>query len=156
MGIDCQQLKDVVINPALTALGMNTPSAICLLLGTAAQESGMGNYIKQIGGPAYGIFQMEIQSYERIWGNLIFPNVALRAKIRLLLGYTNKPPASRMASDLMLATIMTRLFYYMVKKPLPEENDITGIAAYWKTYYNSKLGAGTEQEFIKNYERYVK
>jgi hypothetical protein len=51
-----QLIKTVLINfdPFLASL-----NAIQLLMGTAAQESHLGTYLKQINGPALGVFQME-------------------------------------------------------------------------------------------------
>ena len=40
--------------------------------------------------------------------------------------------------------------------PLPTDpNDIPALAALWKRVYNTPLGAGTEAEFIDDYQRYV-
>ena len=50
---------------------------------------------------------------------------------------------------------MCRVHYYRVSEALPEENDIEGMARYWKKYYNTPLGAGTEEEFIHNYKEYM-
>lgn len=154
--MDCRQLKEIVVVPALTALGLNTPSAVNLLLGTAAVESQMGKYIKQIKGPALGIYQMEPRTYLDIWLRLIDPKIALKAKIKLLLGYEGKPPAERLSSDLMLATIMTRLYYFSIPQSLPDKDDIMGLGTYWKDHYNTHLGAGSVQEFTDAYYRYVK
>jgi hypothetical protein len=63
--------------------------------------------------------------------------------------------SSRMASDLLLATIMARLFYANILESLPDANDIPGMARYWKLYYNSAAGKGTTDEFIANYKEYV-
>lgn len=38
---------------------------------------------------------------------------------------------------------------------LPASEDIAGLATYWKQYYNTPQGKGTEAEFIKNCERSV-
>lgn len=156
MTINSAQLRDIIIRPTLTALGMLSPSAENLLLGTAAVESQIGKYIKQVNGPAIGIFQMEPRTFEDIWERKISTNVAVRAKVRLLLGYEVRPKAERMASDLMLAALMTRIFYYSIPKELPDKDDIIGLATYWKTYYNTPKGKGTVEGFSDAYTRYVK
>ena len=155
--MDCRQLKEFVIVPALTALGMFNPNAVNLLLGTAAQESNLGHYIVQQGigfKGGIGIYQMEALTYNNIWDRQIENNIALKAKIRLLLGYAGRPEVNRMATDLLLATVMCRLYYYAVPKPLPQ--DLPSMAAFWKLHYNTVLGAGTEEEFIENYNKYIK
>lgn len=55
-----------------TAIGAQfaSSSAVNLLLGTAAQESAFGTYLRQIGGgPARGVFQMAPATAKDIWEN---------------------------------------------------------------------------------------
>ena len=54
--------------------------------------------------------------------------------------------------NLRYATAMARIHYLRVKESLPNTNDVAGLAKYWKLYYNTPLGRGTEEEFIKNYK----
>lgn len=156
--MNARQLKEVVIVPSLIALGLESPAAVNLMLGTCAQESAMGQYLVQqnIGFKGgIGIYQMQRLTYDDIWNRKIEDNVAIKARIRLMLGYDGKPPADRMASDLKLATVMTRLFYAAISDPLPDQDDIRGLGAYWKKFYNSAMGKGTIDEFVTNYRKYV-
>src|SRR5258706_9966058 len=105
MTINCSQLRDIIIKPALIAIGLNSEAAINLLLGTAAQESNMGTYVKQTTGPALGLFQCEPLTYDDIWDRLVQPSVAMKAKIQLYCGYSGKPAAKRLMFDMSLATI---------------------------------------------------
>jgi hypothetical protein len=137
---------------------MNSLGAVNLLLGTAAQETNMGEFLLQrsigIRG-GIGLYQMQQSAYDQLWDNVISKNVALRAKLRLMLGYEGRPMASRMASDLFLATAMARLYYYVIKVPLPDSNDIEGMASFYKKWWNTPSGKATEEQFIENYKRYV-
>lgn len=151
MGIDCKQLRDEIIVPSLITLNMLSDSAVYLLLGTAAQESGMGTYIRQIQGPAVGIFQMEPTTYFSLWNTMKIP---LRQKIMSYLNYAEEPDASFMVHDLGFAAIMCRLKYASITAPLPV-NEVSQLAHYWKVYYNTNAGRGTEYEFIANYRKYV-
>lgn len=156
--MNVRQLRDVIVVPVLTALGMFSPNAVNLLLGTAAQESQLGHFIVQQGigfNGGIGIYQMQKAAYNNIWDRQISNNIALKMRIRLLLGYDIRPVAERMASDLLLATAMARLYYHQITMSLPEHNDIPGLAAYWKKWYNTVLGKGTEQEFVDNYAKYI-
>jgi len=132
---------------------MNSPTAVNLLLGTAAQESNMGYYRRQIGGgPAVGIFQMEPNTLCDIWTNYLrYRPVLDRRMGRLVDDFS---PEGLVTSD-RYAVIMARLHYRRVKEPFPEPNDIKGLAHYWKDHYNTKKGKGTVEEFIENYKRYV-
>ena len=156
--MNVRQVKELIIVPALTALGLNSPSAVNLLLGTMAQESQMGHFIVQTniglkGG--IGAYQMERPAYLDIWRNKVAISTSLKAKIRLLLGYEIMPSAERMASDVMLSTIMARLYYAAISSPFPNPDDISGLAHYYKKYWNTELGKATEQEFINNYNKYI-
>jgi len=57
--------------------------------------------------------------------------------------------------DLRLATIGCRLRYLKVKEPLPAQDDIHGMARYWKRWYNTSAGRGTVDEFIEKYHEFV-
>jgi len=50
---------------------------------------------------------------------------------------------------------MCRVHYLRRAEPLPKADDVHGMAAYWKRYYNTVHGKGTQQEFVENYERYI-
>ena len=38
------------------------------------------------------------------------------------------------------ATAVARLIYWRVPRPLPAASDLDGLAAYWKTHYNTAAG----------------
>jgi hypothetical protein len=156
--MQARQLRDIIIVPSLTAIGHYSSAAVNLLLGTCAQESHMGHYIiqKRIGmNGGIGIYQMQKPTFDDVWDRTVMPNIAMKAKIRLLLGYEGRPNPDRMASDLSLATVMARLFYSLIPELLPKDNDIEGMARYYKQYYNTPLGKATELQFKLNYIQYV-
>lgn len=155
MSIKANQLRIHVIVPAISSIGLYSMSAENLLLGTAAQESHLGEYLKQVKGVALGIYQMEPDTYHWLWDSHVKPKVNILSKIRLYCGYSGKPDASRLVSDLTLATIMARLRYSVEKESLPFPNNIEELARYWKKYYNTENGSGTTEEFILNYRKYV-
>ncbi|MBF0439776.1 MAG: hypothetical protein HQL93_11725 [Magnetococcales bacterium] len=154
MGIQVKQFRENVIRPALELLHMESPTAEALMLGTAAQESRMGQYLRQVGGgPALGVFQMEPATYQDIWRNFIetHPEILQLLATR----WPVKPPPEQMVTDLLLAAVMCRLHYRRVKAALPQADDLAGLANYWKRYYNTPKGAGTESEFIRNWQQSV-
>ena len=152
--IDGHQLTEVVIRPALEELDMWSQSAENLILGTCAQESALGLYLKQIKGPALSIFQIEEATYNDIWRYLA-GKYDIGESILSSCNCDQMPEFEQIGWDLRLATMMCRIKYWMVPESLPDADDIEGLAAYWKKYYNTELGKGTEEEFIANYERYV-
>lgn len=153
--MDSKQFEKYVVQPALTLLEMDSPAARALLLGTAAQESGLGHYLRQVGGgPALGAFQMEPATYRDIWRN--FLDYQPKLKARLALRWPVEPEPEEMMTDLLLAAVMCRLHYRRVKAPLPKADDLPGLARYWKMHYNTPMGAGSELEFIHNWHERVK
>lgn len=158
MSIDCYQLSEYVIKPALSCLGLGGDDAAHLLLLTCAQETQLGKYLVQAkinfsGG--IGIYQMQAPTFHYIWDNQVAPYAAVRAKIKLYIGYDNKPAIQRLATDLSLATIMARLFYHRVEEPLPNCNDMKAVATYYKKYWNTERGKATVEEAMANYVLYV-
>lgn len=158
MAIEPSHLREYVIVPTLTKLGLYSESAVELLMGTAAQESHLGRYLHQINGPAIGIYQMEPATYRDIYANFLRYKDRLREKVdalRAAVG-TIDPSEREMHGNLYLATAMARIHYLRVPTPLPSAGDLWGLAHYWKVNYNSYLGKGTEEEFVQNYNRYCK
>jgi len=149
--IDVKQFREIVIRPALKLIKLHSPAAEELLLGTALQESRL-QYLKQLGsGPALGVFQMEPRTHDDIWKNYLSykPDLA-KAVARL----SHSPTAQSLATDLMYAAAMSRIHYLRIPAALPAEGDIDGQAHYWKKYYNTYLGAGTEDEYLEHWYSY--
>ena len=84
-----------VVEPGLSAIGLDSQAARELLLGTALQETGLRN-IQQVGGPALGYFQMEPATHDDIWENFLAYRPDLAARVKALL-----PDGEPLASDLL-------------------------------------------------------
>jgi len=154
MGILCKDLREVVIQPALKKLNLWSESAENLLLGTAAQESQMGRYLRQINGPALGIFQMEPSDHNDIWSNYLMYRGELMSVI-LKLTVPNMMRTEQLCWNLRYAAAMCRIHYLRVPEPLPHADDTAGLGCYWKNHYNTHEGKGTVEEWVKNYTAMV-
>ena len=149
--MNSQQLLDYIIKPTLEYMGgnYNSKNAQMLLLSTAAIESKCGYYIKQINGPALGIWQMEPATHEDIWRNCD----ALQGDTGDIEVLTN--PAFEFDEDLIVsptyACAMARLKYSMDTAPLPHYKDIAAIYREYKRIYNTHLGKSTYEKFEKAY-----
>lgn len=134
---------------------MATGNAVQLLIGTAAVESRMGYYRRQMGnGPARGIFQMEPATERDIWDNWIKYKSGIGQRIKEITGVYG-PDHTALEKNLSYQVVMSRLHYRRVWEILPEYNDIPAQARYWKKYYNTHLGAGTPEKYIECWERFV-
>lgn len=136
----------------MTLAGAN---AVQLMIGTAAVESRMGYYRRQLGnGPARGIYQMEPATERDIWQNWIRFQSGMGDKIKEITGVGAADPIA-LEKNLSYQTVMSRLHYRRVRAPLPQYNDIKAQAEYWKKYYNTYLGKGTPEKYIECWERFV-
>lgn len=142
MAFDYTEFKGQ-IEKTLAEFHLNDPAAVELLLGTAAIESDFGTYLHQIRGPAEGPFQME-------------PATFLYLKKLFVKDYPaiGNFQAEDMQHNLRAAIIMARLKYRSIKAPLPDADDLPGLAAYYKKWYNTPLGAATPAKFIAKYKEY--
>lgn len=150
--MDKKQLRDL-IKRVLVALDLHSEAAENLLMGTAAQESRLGEYIRQLGsGPALGIFQMEPATFKDIVQNYLQYKPELGKKVMSISG-VNALRSEYLEYNLALAICMCRVHYLRVTPNMPR--NLVGWAKYWKEYYNTRLGKGTEEEFIRNFKNLV-
>ena len=163
--MNAQQLHDYIVKPTLEYMGgnYNTVEARFLLLCTAAIESECGHYIKQIGGPALGIWQMEPATHDDIchncdaMNNVNFENSIERFTDDIIWCSDCNNYNSLMVSP-MYACAMARLKYSMDSKALPAYNggtdlDIDMFYRYYKRVYNTGLGASTFDKWLSAIER---
>lgn len=156
-GINIGQLRKLVVRPVIKHLDAWSLSAENLILGTIAQESHGSHYIQQLGGgPAVGMCQMEPATFRDIYQNYLKYRPELAAKVAELElpNWYEDHDADEMAGNNYYAVAMCRVHYLRVSEPLPEADDLHGLASYWKRFYNSHFGKGTPQEFMVNYRRF--
>ena len=142
--INTEQLRELIIIPTLRYLEPEIPyseAAVELLMMTAAHESRLGTYIAQVGGPALGIYQMEPATEDDIIENFLDYRRKISLKVEGLI------PNKCLISDLKYATMMARVHYYRDSEPLPEVDDIEGLAKYAKRVYNTKAGKADWRDY---------
>lgn len=144
--MNLSQIRDQVIVPALTQIGYNDPAAVRLVLGTGLIES---NYeaLAQYGGPALGFWQMEPATANDLWTNYIMPRAHFLPKVYDLMIY-RYDKVEQLTWNLRYAAAMCRIKYLSIPASLPDADDLEGIAAYYKQWYNTPLGAATASRFI--------
>jgi len=162
--MDPQQLLTHVIRPVLQHLDLRSEAAEILLLGTVAHESKCGEYLHQVGGPALGIYQIEPVTHFDVWENYLRYKSGLMLKIQDMVpvaqrrrtpgGWVSGSDAM-LITDLAYATAIARVIYLRAPMKLPEADDLHGLAAYWKKYYNTPLGKGTVEKWLSDYAKYV-
>lgn len=153
-GLIAREFLDLVIRPTLSELAnadhrINSPAAERLLLGTAVYESNL-RYMKQRGGPARSLFQIEPTTFEDVWRWLTAQSSSLPTTVHRLC-FTGKSALDQYAGNQHLACAIARLLYWRSHDPLPAADDIIGLSRYYKVHYNTSLGSGTSEKWLFAY-----
>lgn len=151
-----EQLLELIIKPALYELQLYSDDAAELLLFTCAVESNGGHFLKQVNGPALGIYQMEPETYTDIWANFIVHKQSILSMFAHNFSIMTMPSEDRLIYDLRFATAMTRLHYRRVNEPLPSKDDVNAIWEYYKKYYNTIKGSAEKLPSITKYKVFIK
>ncbi len=120
----------------------DSESAIRLLCMIAAHESGDFHYIKQVKGPALGIFQMEPATYDDVVTYIKHNQSRFD-----MLAHDLPKPAEYMAFNPRFGAAVCRTYLLRIPEPLPESDDIDGLANYAKDHWNTYLGAAKWQDY---------
>ena len=149
------QFRREVIDPTLDKLELGGESAADLMLGTAIHESKLVSRAQIGGGPALGLYQVEPKTHDDVWANFLAYKPGLATKVLQLLGDEN--PLHGLQYNDAYATAIARMKYFRAEKreDLPSAGDIDGMATYWKDYYNTKRGKGTEDEFVRDWNQFM-
>lgn len=145
-----------IIRFTLHCIDMYSPEAEELLLATAAHESLLGRHLLQYpNGPARGLYQMEPATEDDIWINYIHYRKNLTDMVGNLTGLRSSSPL-QLQFNPIYATVMARIHYKRIPEPLPPADNIHGMAAYWKKYYNTDGGNGSVLEFVEKYLQFAR
>ena len=154
-----KQLKDLIAR-VLKSMGHYSREAVDLLMVTAAQESHCGHYIRQIGGPALGIFQMEPETLLDIYENYLPRKPQLARKLSESRTYDRELD---LEGNLLYQIVAARVHFLRVPKAIPkrewfeaEHAYVSALAGYWKQYWNTLAGKGSVKEAVQNYNIYVR
>lgn len=165
MTINAKQFRELIVRPTLKYLEPEIPystEAEDLLVMTAAHESHLGTYLKQVNGPALGVYQMEPATHTDIWENFLEYRDKLAWVVDdLLTERLDEDYSDSLVFDLRYATAMARVHYYRDKEAIPKEKDyptrseyIDALGAYAKRVYNTELGKATANQYVKDYLKY--
>ena len=142
-----------VFSEQINKPSLHTKDAVELLMMTAAQETHLGKYLKQIRGPALGVFQMEPRTYVDLFANYISHKTELHDALELWSA-PNMPFDIKMRGCIPYQIIIARLYYLRIPEALPSKSDGLDMAHYYKKYWNTKLGKATPMEAYRNYIKY--
>jgi hypothetical protein len=137
------QFRSEVIEPACqlcAGVGIpNTPYVRDLLMATAAQETLLGTWLRQIRGPALGVFEIEPASYATLMR---------RCNDRQLSLLVELGDEGSLTYNLLYSAVVCRIFYWQVPERLPVLTTKQTLWDYYKAHYNTLAGAATYSEFL--------
>jgi len=151
MSFNTEQFRDLN-ERVLSYIGKYSIEAVNLLLGTCAIESRFGTYLKQVKGPALGVFQIEPATLIDCWENYLVYHDELSYHIKQVCG-VGESDVFACESNLAYQICIARVIY--LRKPGKIPVEIEKQAEYWKKFYNTELGKGEVDKYIKSYNRYV-
>ena len=135
--------------------------AITLIHETGVVESGY-KYLRQLGdGPAKSFWQIEplsavdnLQHYLKHRKSLML-RCAMVSMIDLKHWQNNDERlwSNILEKNISAAIVHCRIKYWRVPKSMP--NTLEGRAKYWKKYYNTDQGKGTEEKYIDTVKEYL-
>ena len=143
-----REVLDHIIRPTIGHMGHGGANAENLILGTALVESGL-RHLVQIGGPALGIFQMEPATFRdhQEWLDAR-PDWRLSEQIEVVTGVDPQgAEPDDLIFNLRLACAFARVHYLRRPGALPDSPE--GQADYWKRHYNTHLGRGTVDHYMR-------
>ncbi len=144
--LDPEQFRRLVIRPVVRRLGLWSPAAERLLLGTALTESGL-RHLHQVRGPARGLYQVEPATLRDLYTNWLPRHSKLSEGLRLFT-VPRCAYEDQLIWNLAYATAIARLIYYRRPEPLPRADDLPALAEYWKAHFNTAAGKGAPADFI--------
>jgi len=152
MTINAKQFSTQVVIPTLQMLDQQasipyTDIAYYLVMGTIANESLLGTWLVQEGGPALGLGQIEPATLTSLIARLTRQEATALTTIA-----SPATPAHNVVANLPYAVALVRLFYWHnAPAPLPAQATIAAIYAYYKQFYNTPAGAATLAGFTQNW-----
>jgi len=152
---DLAQFREYIIKPSTSIIKEYSEDAEELLVFTCAVESLGGKYLKQVGGPACGIYQMEPFTHDDLWRNYIKHRTRLTYPLGYNMCINQIPLPQRLVYDLAYATVMARIHYLRVPEALPNKDDVDAMWDYYKTYYNTSKGKATKAKSLKKYKDFT-
>lgn len=133
---------------------IDSPGVRALLFGTACVESDFSPRFQDSAGDAIGLFQIEYGTFKDLWERYIplYPEIYTA----ILREFSSDGQTIRFEdlqkSDL-LCGIFARMKYAQFPEPAPRRDDIRSQGEYYKKYYNTHLGAGSAENYVKKTQR---
>lgn len=153
--LDINQFREHIVLPALHDLQLYTKELAELLVFTCAVESAGGTYVKQINGPAVGIYQIEPNTLTDLWVNCIVRNPSYMNLLCMNFNLHKAPMPVDLITNMKLASAICALTYKRHRN-INITMDVDCLWDLYKKYYNTHLGKAEKEPSIKAYKKFAK
>lgn len=152
MGICGSELLELIIRPTLKALGICSPAAEKLMLGTAAVQSNLGFFIKSNNG--IGIFGIDSERHQDIWDKYLAFQEDLASEVR---GFASqheflKAPDAELASNLRYSTAIAWMVYQQANVDLSTLKTPQDMANCWYEVFTNNSAHQSPAIFLAQYK----
>lgn len=139
MGIYINDLRELVIRPALEHLDEWSQTAENLLLGTAAHESQLGFRMRP-SEHGLGIYNISAATHTRIWDEFLVTDPELASRLRGLASQQQflKAPHNELITNLSYASGVAWMIYKSRHLKLPDASDVHQLAQSWLNHYRTQ------------------
>ncbi len=124
-------------------------TAHLLIHETACAETGAGNIKDGTVFAGMGFTQFDKKPFYSIKKRAMKYRKKIKKDLKIDIYYVEW---EHLRYNVFLSLLFCRLYYLLKKPPVPA--DLKGRAKYWKKYYNTFLGKGTANHYIKMVARY--
>lgn len=154
MVFSADELRHLVIRETLQELGDWSAANENLLLGTAAQESGLGLKLKA--GRLAGIYHISPAAHRGVWDKYLINHPDLASVVRGLAGQRSffQDPHGELVTNLKYATAIAWLIYKRSGRALPESSAPEELAKFWHRHFHARA-SGKIDDFIQNFRNMV-
>lgn len=151
--LDIVDLRLNLVRPILKRCQLWSRASENLIIGTGLAESEF-TFITQRGGPALSFWQIEPPTFTWLIHRLSADRDLMILVLRTLSMATLPDDPALLLSNIGLACLLARLKYWYNPAPLPNADDIEGLARYWNKIYCTNIDENRVQRFVKLYDRY--
>ena len=140
-----------IVEETLYRLDMYSDDALELVMNTGWAESGY-RALRQLNGPAIGFWQVEMATVQDTLDKYVAYRPHIEDKLASL-GLDEENLEFSILSNISLQAAFCRLKYRRDSQPIPPWDNLKDQANYWKRVYNTSLGKGTIEHFLKANKR---
>lgn len=155
MGMNPVDFRQLIVRPTLQKLGRWTPSLENLLIGTAAQASGLGALPGAAG--RYGLYQLDAVRHQTVWDRYLAFDADLASLVRGLASQREFlcQPHAELSTNLSYATAIAWAVYAAGDAEIPKDADnIEALAKCWQQHFCQDAQLGT-RHFIARFQQLV-